>query len=115
MFKIKRVYDKPEKSDGFRILVDRLWSRGLSKEKARIDDWLKDIAPSDKLRKWFHKEKNWNEFKRCYFAELKDKKDLLKKIKDTIKSNNVTLEYAAKDEERNNAKALLEFIKSGKI
>ncbi len=71
MIKIKRVYDEPDVSDGFRMLVDRLWPRGLSKERAKVDMWLKDIAPSEALRKWFaHDPEKWSEFKRRYFEEL---------------------------------------------
>lgn len=114
MLKIKRVYEKPEKNDGLRILVDRLWPRGLTKEKAGIDKWMKDIAPSDNLRKWFaHKEERWEEFKRRYNVELKDKKDLIKELGVLTKNKTVTLLYAAKDKERNNAKALLEFLEEG--
>lgn len=76
MLKIKRIYEKVDKTDGLRVLVDRLWPRGLTKEKARIDKWLKDIAPSDNLRKWFgHKESRWEEFRRRYFEELTNKKN----------------------------------------
>lgn len=110
LVKIKRVYEKSEKGDGIRILVDRLWPRGLSKEKAKIDIWMKDIAPSDSLRKWFgHKEERWEEFKKRYKDELKDKKDLMKKI---ISLKSGTLLYAARDAKRNNAAVLLEFLKN---
>ncbi len=113
MIKTKRIYDKPEKNDGFRILVDRLWPRGIKKEKAKIGLWLKDIAPSNKLRKWFsHKEERWNKFKQCYFSELKHKAELIKKLKGLMKKQNITFLYAAKDEEKNNAKALLDFIRN---
>lgn len=104
MIKIKRIYEAPSKDDGFRVLVDRLWPRGVSKEKAKIDLWLKDIAPSDTLRKWFgHKEERWGEFKNRYLKELKDKKELVEQIKVMNKKDTVTLLYAAKDEARNNA------------
>ena len=112
LVQIKRVYEKPDKDDGVRILVDRLWPRGLSKNKAKIDYWMKEIAPSDALRKWFgHKEERWEQFKRRYGEELKDRKDLLRELKMLTKNSSVTLLYAAKDEKRNNAKALLEFLK----
>jgi len=79
MIGIKRIYDNPEKKDGFRILVDRLWPRGLSKEKAKVDLWLKEIAPSDKLRKWFsHDPKKWDDFKKKYKLELRDKPEIEK-------------------------------------
>ncbi len=81
MIQIKRVYDEVAESDGSRILVDRLWPRGLSKDKAKVEVWLKDIAPSDNLRKWFgHDPEKWTEFKRRYFEELKDKKELVNMI-----------------------------------
>ncbi len=112
MLKIKRVYEMPDKSDGIRILVDRLWPRGISKEKSKIDHWMKDIAPNNGLRKWFnHKEERWQEFQRRYFEELKDKKDNLNQLKKLGETKAITLLYAAKDTENNNAKALLEFIK----
>ena len=110
--KIKRVYNKPAESDGFRILIDRLWPRGLSKETAKIDLWLKDIAPSDGLRKWFaHDPKKWAEFKRRYGEELKDKTELIELIRDKGRKQVVTLLYGAKDEECNNAITLKEYIK----
>ena len=108
MIKIKRVYEKPSKDDGFRILIDRLWPRGVSKEKANVDLWAKDLAPSDGLRKWFqHDPKKWSEFKKRYFAELKGKDlDFLRKKKGTV-----TIVYGAKEERYNNAVALVEFLK----
>jgi uncharacterized protein YeaO (DUF488 family) len=112
MIKIKRVYDLPAKDDGFRILVDRLWPRGMTKEKAKIDLWLKEIAPSDELRKWFgHDPKKWQEFKSKYKAELKNKKELLAKIKQMEKEKRtVTLLYSTKETEHNNAVALSTFL-----
>ena len=106
--KIKRVYDLPAKEDGIRILVDRLWPRGIIKEKAKIDLWLREIAPSNDLRRWFsHDPKKWEEFKSKYEIELKGKKELLHKIKQIEKEKGiVTLLYSAKDEEHNNAVAL---------
>ena len=108
MIKIKRVYDSPAKDDDFRILVDRLWPRGMTKEKAKVDLWLKEIAPSNDLRNWFaHDPKRWQEFKSKYRAELKNKQELLAKIKQMEKEKGmVTLLYSAKDEEHNNAVAL---------
>lgn len=110
MIKIKRIYETPLDGDGFRILVDRLWPRGVSKDKAKIDLWLKDIAPSDQLRKWFaHDPAKWMEFKRKYFKELDKKKDLINQVPKKAK-NNITLLYAAKDDKHNNAQALKEYI-----
>ena len=112
MIKLKRVYDDPSKEDGFRILVDRLWPRGLSKEKAKIDLWFKEIAPSNDLRKWYHDNMdNWGEFKKKYKEELKDKDESIQKIKNTIKENDtVTFLFSSKEEKHNNAVALKEFI-----
>lgn len=112
MFKIKRVYEKPVEGDGIRVLIDRLWPRGLKKEEAKIDHWMKEIAPSGNLRKWFaHKEEHWQEFESRYMKELKDKNELLEQLIDLGKKEKVTLLYAAKDEERNNAQVLLEVLK----
>jgi len=114
MIKIKRTYSNPAEGDGFRILVDRLWPRGVSKEKAKIDLWLKDIAPSVQLRKWFaHDPTKWIEFKRNYFKELNGKKSLINQILKKTKDG-VTLLYAAKDDKYNNAKALVEYIEKKK-
>lgn len=112
MIKIKRVYEKPEKSDGERILVDRVWPRGLTKAKVKADLWLKDLGPSATLRKWFgHDPKKWNEFRKRYEKELKNKKDMLDSIKIRSKRNVVTLVYGAKDTEHNQAVVLMDFLK----
>ena len=112
----KRVYDKPDSNDGFRILVDRLWPRGLSKDKSKIDLWLKDIAPSSELRKWFaHDAEKWLEFKERYFRELNNKHELIGLIHDNTKLSTVTLLYGAKDERFNNAAALKEYIEKGRL
>lgn len=111
MLQIKRVYQKSDKSDGFRILVDRLWPRGLTKEKASVDLWLKDIAPSDGLRKWFgHIPQKWPDFKKRYFLELKDNGEQVGLIREKIKKGKVTLLFGAKDENYNNAVALKDFL-----
>ena len=116
MIKIKRVYDKPNESDGFRILVDRIWPRGLSKSEIKVDLWLKEIAPSDGLRKWFaHDPKKWEEFKRRYFKELGDKKELIELIIEKAHKGIVTLLYGARDEKFNNAVALKDYIETTKI
>ena len=108
MIKIKRIYDQSTKEDGFRILVDRLWPRGISKDKAKVDLWLREIAPSNDLRKRFcHNLERWEEFKKNYEIELKDKQELLHKIRQVEKEKGtLTLLYGAKDEEHNNAVAL---------
>ena len=113
MFKIKRAYHDHEKDDGFRVLVDRLWPRGISKEKAKIDIWMKDIAPSNDLRKWFgHNPDKWEEFKNRYLDELDEKNELIEQLKTMEKIHNtVTLIYSAKDEKHNNAVILLELVK----
>jgi uncharacterized protein YeaO (DUF488 family) len=99
------------KGDGFRILVDRLWPRGLRKDRAQVDVWYKDIAPSDALRRWFgHDPARWAEFKRRYFKELHDKEKDIETIMDRRSRKTVTLLYGAKDEQHNNAVALKEFI-----
>jgi uncharacterized protein YeaO (DUF488 family) len=109
------VYDEPDKNDGFRILIDRMWPRGLKKEQAKIDLWLKDIAPSTTLRKWFgHQRAKWPEFKRRYCKELEQKDEAIDKIATKALAGIVTLLYAAKDEKCNNAIALKEFIEKRK-
>jgi uncharacterized protein YeaO (DUF488 family) len=113
LFKIKRVYDPPEASDGRRVLVDRLWPRGISKEKARVDEWLKETAPSTELRKWFsHDPAKWAEFQRRYAAELKDKEAVLDSLRAEARKNTVTLLYGARDEERNQAVALKSLLEA---
>jgi uncharacterized protein YeaO (DUF488 family) len=107
----KRVYDPIAPTDGTRILVDRLWPRGLSKENAHVDIWLKDIAPSNELRKWFnHDPEKWKDFRSRYLIELRDKKELLQTIKDKASHTRVTLIYGAKDEQHNQAVVLLEHL-----
>jgi len=114
MILVKRVYDVPEASDGVRVLVDRLWPRGLSKASSQIDLWLKEIAPSDALRKWFnHEPEKWDRFKDDYFKELIEKKDAVLLLKRKAEHETVSLLYAAKDAERNNAVALREFLSGG--
>ena len=104
MIKLKRVYEKPEKADGERILVDRLWPRGLTKRKAGVDLWLKDLGPSTGLRKWFgHDPKRWTGFRAKYRRELREKKDLLAVIRKKAKRGTVTILYGARDEEHNEA------------
>ena len=111
MLRVKRVYDTVSDEDGFRILVDRLWPRGMSKEKANVALWLKDIAPSDGLRNWFgHDHRKWNEFKEKYRMELGEKESLVSLILEKMSSGNVTLLFGAKDEKFNNAVALKEYI-----
>ncbi|HMD09651.1 MAG TPA: DUF488 domain-containing protein [Candidatus Acidoferrum sp.] len=108
MIKIKRVYEKPAKEDGWRVLVDRLWPRGMKKEAAHLDAWMKDVAPSDALRKWFgHKPEKWSEFQKKYRRELAKKRELVAELKKMAKEHGtVTLLFGAKDEEHNEAVVL---------
>jgi uncharacterized protein YeaO (DUF488 family) len=110
--KLKRVYLKPEKSDGCRILVDRLWPRGLSKAEAKLDHWLRDLAPSTGLRKWYgHDPARWPEFQRRYRAELKEQKDAVQELKALLKRRrSVTLLFSSKEEKLNNAAALKAYL-----
>lgn len=112
MLRIKRVYDEPSPDDGARVLVDRLWPRGVKKEDARIDEWRKDLAPSDDLRKWYgHDREKWDEFRRRYRQEL-DSSGTMNGLRDLARRSEretVTLVFAAKDEAHANAQALLEF------
>ena len=109
--KIKRVYEKPAKGGGKRILVDRLWPRGLTKEKADIDVWLKEVAPSTALRKRFgHDPGKWYEFRKRYLKELKNNKEKIGVLKELIKRGLVTLVYGAKDEEHNEALVLKNWL-----
>lgn len=111
MITIKRIYDPYSSHDGSRIFVDRMWARGLTKEKAHIDHWLKEIAPSSELRTWFaHDPKKWPEFKLRYFRELDANASAVSELFQHIKRGKVTLLYGAKDQEHNNALALKEYI-----
>lgn len=110
---IKRAYEAPEKADGVRILVDRLWPRGLSRDKAAVDLWLKDIAPSTELRRWYaHQPERWPEFRRRYFAELDRQPEAVAELRAVLGKGSATLVYAAKDVERNNAQALMEYLRA---
>ena len=107
------MYEQRSENDGYRVLVDRLWPRGIKKEAAGIDLWLKDIVPSAELRKWFgHKPEKWNKFKEKYFEELESNSSLDELIKTVISKSVVTFVYSAKEENFNNAVALLEFIEN---
>jgi len=109
--KIKRIYDEPVKTDGYRILVDRLWPRGLTKEKAKVDLWLKEVAPSNELRQWYsHDPNKWQEFKNRYFKELMSKKELIDLIRKQKRI--VTLLFGSKELKLNNAVALKEYLET---
>ena len=113
MIRVKRVYEKPSKQDGFRLLVDRLWPRGLTKERASVDLWMKEIAPSDALRKWFgHEQEKWPEFEKRYRKELAENKDRLNEIRKLESGHKiVTLLYGRKDEKQNQAVVLADVLK----
>jgi len=111
MIRIKRIYDPPVPEDGRRVLVDRLWPRGLAKDEARIDEWLKEIAPSGDLRKWFgHDPARWEEFQDRYRDELERSGELLERLRAEAKKETVTLLFAAKDVEHNNAVVLKKLL-----
>ena len=111
--RIKRVYEEPEEADGRRVLVDRLWARGLSKENARVDSWIKEIAPSTELRRWYgHDPNKWPEFKFRYSAELDANRDKVEELLAQVQAGTVTFLYSSKEERLNNAVALKEYIES---
>jgi uncharacterized protein YeaO (DUF488 family) len=108
---LKRVYEAPSSADGMRILVDRLWPRGLAKKDAAVDLWCKEVAPSDGLRKWFgHDPERWAEFRRRYREELREQPEALRELKAAMRGRSVTLLFGAKDEEHNNAVALKDLL-----
>jgi uncharacterized protein YeaO (DUF488 family) len=111
--RIKRVYDPPEPEDGKRYLVDRLWPRGVKKEALKLDGWLKDVAPSDELRRWFgHDPSRWEEFQRRYTAELKAKPETWRVLLESARKGNLTLLFSARDERLNNAVVLKAFLEA---
>ena len=113
MLKIKRVYDPPSPNDGKRILIDRLWPRGLKKEDAKVDDWIKEVAPSTELRTLYgHDPKKWSEFKRRFFSELRRRQDLVEGIVSASRKGTVTLLFGSREERFNNAVALKEFVEA---
>jgi uncharacterized protein YeaO (DUF488 family) len=113
MIRTKRVYDPPAPDDGSRILVDRIWPRGLTKQRAAVDVWLKEVAPSDALRKWFgHQPERWPEFRERYFGELRSMPDEVAKIRGLASAGNITLLFGAHDTECNNAVALAAYLES---
>jgi uncharacterized protein YeaO (DUF488 family) len=109
--KLKRAYERPAAGDGRRILVDRLWPRGVSKAAAAIDEWMKDIAPSTMLRKWFsHDPRRWREFRQRYASEIRARPDQLKKLRRLARQGPVTLVYSARDESHNDAAVLRQIL-----
>lgn len=113
MIQVKRVYEPPEAEDGVRFLVERLWPRGMKKERLKLDGWLKDVAPSDELRRWFgHDPARWEEFCNRYFAELDSKPEAWRPILEAARQGTVILLYSARDTEHNNAIALKHYLAS---
>ncbi|MDE2346466.1 MAG: DUF488 family protein [Gammaproteobacteria bacterium] len=111
--RLKRVYAAPADADGFRILVDRIWPRGLTRNKARIDHWARGIAPSTRLRQWFgHEPGKWPEFKKRYFAELRRQREAMAELRKILKVHTtVTLVFAARDQQHNNAVAIRSYLR----
>jgi uncharacterized protein YeaO (DUF488 family) len=113
MIRVKRVYETPSRKDGIRILVDRLWPRGLTKERAAVNLWLKDVAPSAELRKWFgHEPTKWNQFQTRYRKELSKNKEVLAQLRQKANDRTVTLVYGARDEEHNEALVLKRILEA---
>lgn len=111
--KIKRAYESPSDDDGYRILVDQLWPRGISKKKAKIDFWPKELAPSTELRRWYgHDPEKWSEFKSRYFAELDGNPELVNEFLEYVRKGTVTFIYSSKEQRLNNAVALKEYVES---
>ena len=111
MIRLKRAYEPPAASDGHRVLVERLWPRGLSKARLRLDRWAKDVAPSQELRRWFgHDPARWPEFRRRYFEELRQREQAWRPLLSRARRGRLTLVYAARDEARNGAVALKQFL-----
>jgi uncharacterized protein YeaO (DUF488 family) len=114
MIKLKRAYEPASKDDGLRILVERLWPRGVSKQKGRIDLWLKDLAPSQELRQWYgHDPERWPQFQKKYRSELRDKADVLALLQYVAEARQVTFVFAASDLERNSARELKDCLEQG--
>jgi uncharacterized protein YeaO (DUF488 family) len=113
MLKLKRAYDPASKTDGTRVLVERLWPRGLSKAKLRVDSWLKDVGPSTELRKWFsHDPEKWSRFRARYFRELDSQPSAWRPILSAARRGRVTLVYSSRDEQHNNAVALQDYLRA---
>ena len=115
MIQTKRAYDDPEPDDGFRVLVDRLWPRGIKKEDLRLDRWMREIAPGDELRKWVHEdpEGRWEAFRERYAEQLADRQQEVEMLRDKAREGTLTLVYAARDRDRNNAVALRDHLLEG--
>jgi len=108
---LKHAYEQPEPGDGYRILVDRLWPRGMTKERIKVDEWKKNVAPSERLRKAFHGgELTWSEFRTAYLTELKSHRDELRQVARICKGDRITLVFSARDKEHNNAVVLRQYL-----
>jgi uncharacterized protein YeaO (DUF488 family) len=108
---LKRAYEPPAASDGWRVLVDRIWPRGIAKEDLQVDAWLKDVAPSTELRKWFgHDPNKWDEFRQRYARELEQRQDAIEQLLDKARAGDVTLVFGARDARHSNAAALKEYL-----
>ena len=113
--RLKRAYDEPATSDGYRVLIDRLWPRGVSKTDAELDEWAQDLAPTSELRKWFgHEPERFDEFRRRYRAELATHSDKLRELRRRASEGTLTLVYSARDEEHNDAVVLAELLRRGR-
>jgi uncharacterized protein YeaO (DUF488 family) len=112
--RVKRVYEPPSASDGYRVLVDRLWPRGLSRDRARIDDWMRDLAPSDELRRWYgHRSERFDAFRERYLRELRGRRGELRELRRRGRTETVTLLFAAREAEHSNAAVLAEALRRG--
>lgn len=112
--RVKRIYDEAESDDGYRMLTDHIWPRGISRERAMLDEWARELAPSDELRKWFdHVPERFEEFRARYRAELADRPERIDELRAMAKKRSLTIVYAARDEERNNAVVLAELVRDG--
>jgi uncharacterized protein YeaO (DUF488 family) len=110
---IKRAYEEPARADGARVLVDGMWPRGVKKEDLKVEEWMRDLAPSAGLRKWFgHDPERWDEFRHRYFAELDERPESWRKLAEMARKGKVTLVYSARDEQHNNAVALKEYLEA---
>lgn len=109
---IKRIYDQPDPDDGYRVLIDHVWPRGVSKERAHLDEWARELAPSDELRRWFdHVPERFEEFRRRYRRELESQTEPLEALRERASKGRVTILFAARDQEHNNAAVLAELLR----
>jgi uncharacterized protein YeaO (DUF488 family) len=113
--RMKRAYDRPQRADGYRVLIDRIWPRGVSKDEARLDEWARELAPSSELRRWFgHDPAKFDEFRRRYREELTAKEEKLRELRRRARAGTLTLVYGARDSEHNDAVVLAELLRRGR-